>query len=66
MLCGDLNGKEIRKRGDICKHIGDSLRCTAEANILSNCTPIKIKKEKDNSSHFSTKLRLGQGLLSFQ
>ena len=22
MLCGDLNGKEIQKRGDICVHMG--------------------------------------------
>ena len=30
MLYGDLNRKEIQKGGDICKHIADSLRCTAE------------------------------------
>ena len=30
MLCGDLNGKESQKRGDICIHIADSLHCTAE------------------------------------
>ena len=29
VLCGDLNGKEIQKRGDICIHITDSLCCTA-------------------------------------
>ena len=29
----DLNEKEIQKRGDICIHIADSLRCTAETNI---------------------------------
>ena len=28
MLCGDLNGKEIQKRGDICILIADSLCCT--------------------------------------
>ena len=43
MLCGDRNGKEIQKRGDIYKldliaciyiyiHIGDSLCCTEETN----------------------------------
>ena len=26
---GDLNGKEIQNRGDICIRITDSLRCTA-------------------------------------
>ena len=25
VLCGDLNGKEIQKRGDICIHMADSL-----------------------------------------
>ena len=29
VLCGDLNGKEIQKRGDICICISDSLHCTA-------------------------------------
>ena len=32
MLCGDLNGKEIQKRGDICICITGSLCCTAETN----------------------------------
>ena len=31
MLFGDLNGKEIKKRGDICICIADSLRCTVAA-----------------------------------
>ena len=31
-LCGDLNGKEIQKREDICIRIADSLCCTAETN----------------------------------
>ena len=30
MHCGDLNGKEIQKRGDIC--VTDSFCCTAETN----------------------------------
>ena len=43
MFCGDLNGKEIQKKGDIFKHIADSLCCTEETNttLYSNCTPIK-------------------------
>ena len=46
VLCGDLNGKEIQKRGGICVHIADSLCCTVETNrtLYSNYTPIKIKK----------------------
>ena len=32
MLCGDLTGKEIQKRGDISIHIADLLCCIAETN----------------------------------
>ena len=38
MLCGDLNGwdggggREVQEGGDICIHIIDSLRCTAETD----------------------------------
>ena len=32
VLCGDLNGKEIQKRGDTYLNIADSLCCTAETN----------------------------------
>ena len=32
MLCGDLNGKEIQKRGNTCIQMADSLCCTAENN----------------------------------
>ena len=32
VLCGDVNGKEIQKKRGICKHIADSLCCTAETN----------------------------------
>ena len=32
MLCGELNGKEIQKRGDICIHVPDSFCCTVETN----------------------------------
>ena len=32
MQCGDLNGKEIQKRGDICICIADSFCCTVETN----------------------------------
>ena len=32
VLCDNLNAKEIKKRGDMCMHIADSLYCTAETN----------------------------------
>jgi len=32
VLCGDLNGKEIQRRGDICVHVADSLHCSVEIN----------------------------------
>ena len=34
VLCGDLKGKEVPKRGDICVRIADSLCCTIEINTL--------------------------------
>ena len=34
VLSGDLNGKEIWKRGDICMHIADSLCCRIETNNI--------------------------------
>ena len=41
VLCGDVTGKQIQKRGDICLRIADSLCCTVETNttLLSNYTP---------------------------
>ena len=36
VLYGDLNGKEIQKRGDICIHMTGSLCCTAENNNIVN------------------------------
>ena len=49
MLCGNLNGKEVQKRGDICICIADSLCCTVETNttLQSNYTPIKVKINKN-------------------
>ena len=32
VLCGDLSGKEIWKRGDTCVYVADWLCCTAEIN----------------------------------
>ena len=48
MLCGDLNGKEIWKRGDLCIHTADSLCCTVESNItlLSSYTLINFFKKQ--------------------
>ena len=39
---GDLNGKEIQKRGDVCIHTADCLCCTVDTNttLWSNSTPI--------------------------
>ena len=49
MLCGDLNGKEIQKRGDMCIHTDDSFHCTVETNttLLNNYTSIKKKKKRN-------------------
>ena len=32
MHCGDLNGKEVQKGGDIYVYMADSFCCTAETN----------------------------------
>ena len=50
-LCGDLNGKEIQKRGDICIHTADSLGCAVETNtaLSSNHIPIKTNLKNKNS-----------------
>ena len=44
MNCGDLNGKEVQKEGDICICVADSLCCAVKTNttLLSNYTPITI------------------------
>ena len=45
MLCEDLNGKEIQKRGSaMCTCIAGSLCCTAETNttLHINYTPVKF------------------------
>ena len=33
VLCGDLYGKELQKKGDTCIHVIDSLCCTEKTNI---------------------------------
>ena len=33
MLCGDLTGKEIQKRGDVCIHLAGSLCSVAQTDI---------------------------------
>ena len=56
-LCGDLDGKEIQKRRDICIRTADSLCCTVETNTLqSNYTSIKI--------NFKNKIKLTQPIPS--
>ena len=43
MHCGDLNGKEIQKRGDVCICMADSFCCAVETNTTLLCyTPLKI------------------------
>ena len=34
MNCGNLNGKEVQKGGDICICMADSFCCTVEANTI--------------------------------
>ena len=48
VLCGDLNGKEIQNRGDVCICVADPLYYTGEINttLYSSYTPIKIFKNE--------------------
>ena len=48
VLCGDLNGKEIRKREDTCVRRADSLCRAAETNNIAKqlCSIKKIKLSK--------------------
>ena len=42
VLCGDLNGEEIQRRGDKCVRMNGSLCCAEETDtaVSSNYTPI--------------------------
>ena len=59
--CGDLNGKEIQKRGDICIHIAASLCCTAEAKHsivkqLYYCKVISLQLKEINFKKLKRKI----------
>ena len=42
MLYGDLNGKKVQKRGDVCIGVADSLCCMVEINTREgNGTPLQ-------------------------
>ena len=45
VLCGDLNGKEIQKGGDVCIYGADSLCCAAETSKHRKATILKKKKK---------------------
>jgi len=56
VLSGDVNGKEIQKRGDMHTHITLSLCCTVDTDVTgqSNCTSVTFQKQtkanKESSS----------------
>ena len=54
MLCGDLNGKEIKKRGNICIHIADSLCCKQKQTQHGNVTILQYKKKRKSLSFILT------------
>ena len=61
VLCGNLNGKEIQKRGNICIYTTDSFYCKAEVNTIleSNYTLIKIKNLKKRMNDDSPSGKVG-------
>ena len=60
VLCTDLDGREIQKRGDLCKHIADSLCGTAET---SNTGKQLYPNQKINNTNKNICLDLGQNLI---
>ena len=55
VLCGDLSGEEIQKRGDICTCVANSSCYTVETDTAgwSNNTPI-FKKKGFHKAHVTT------------
>ena len=51
MLCGDLDGKELQKRGGLCVHVAGSLHSAAESStaLRNSCSPIKVSLKKKDS-----------------
>lgn len=47
MLRGDLKGKEVQNRVDICICMPDSVETNTTYSNKSNCTPIKINLKKN-------------------
>ena len=50
MLCGDLNVRDIQKRGDTCICTAHSLCCIEETNTTLKTNYTKIKKKKKRLS----------------
>ena len=48
MLRGDLKGKEVQNRVDICICMPDSVETNTTYSNKSNCTPIKINLKRKN------------------
>ena len=54
MLCDDLDGWDlregVREGGDVCIHIIESLRCSAETKttLYSNFTPFFKKRKRES------------------
>ena len=46
MHCGDLNRKEIQKRGDLCICMADSLMAESEEELKSLLMKVKDESEK--------------------
>ena len=57
VLCGDLSGEEIQKRGDICTRVANAPCYTVETDTAgwSNNTPIFKKKGFSQSSRYNSK-----------
>ena len=63
MFCGNLNGKEIHNRENVCIDIADSFCCTIESNnIVKQLYSNKIKKK---SFYIITLKYISQGKINY-
>ena len=60
MLCGDLNGKEIQKQGDICIHRWETVETVSDFIVLGS----KIIADGDCSHEIKRGLLLGRKIMT--
>ena len=54
LLCGDLTGKDIQKRGDMCEHAADSFSVQQRHTRHCEATMLQFKKITQEAKHSTT------------